>query len=184
MAAPNFRRFVEGTWRTACFHRCKASTRQRMDSALRTQLLPVFGEQRLNEITASAVHEWFDRYSETAPAGANRVLDILRQIFNYGIECGHLDSNPARGVRHNPRPRVTRFLSQGEVARVHAALDAHRGRGSGQQQAAIIRLLLLTGVGRVSSCSCAGRRSTEACCDWPTARPGHERSVSARPLRR
>ena len=101
MAAPNFRRFVEGTWRTACFHRCKASTRQRMDSALRTQLLPVFGEQRLNEITASAVHEWFDRYSETAPAGANRVLDILRQIFNYGIECGHLDSNPARGVRHN-----------------------------------------------------------------------------------
>ncbi len=116
-----------------------------MDSALRTQLLPTFGSSRLDEIGSSAVHGWFDRYSRTAPAGANRILDILKQIFNHAIECGLVDANPARGVRHNPRPRLTRFLSQDEVARVHAALDVHRGRGSGQQQAAIIRLLLLTG---------------------------------------
>ena len=145
MAAPSFEDFVSGSWRAACYHRCKPSTRQRLDSALRTQLLPTFGARRLGEIRSPAVHEWFDGYSRTAPAGANRALDILKQIFNYAIECGLLDANPARGVRHNPRPRVTRFLSQEEVARVYAALDAHRGRGSGQQQAAIIRLLLLTG---------------------------------------
>ena len=145
MAVPSFQGFVEGSWRTACFDRCKPSTRRRMDSALRTQLLPTFGGRRLDEITPSAVCTWFDRYSQSAPAGANRVLDILRQIFNYAIECGHLDSNPACGVRHNPRPRITRFLSQDEVRRVYAALDAHCGRGSGQQQADIIRLLLLTG---------------------------------------
>ena len=143
--APSFEEFVSGSWRIACYERCKPSTRQRMDSALRTQLVPTFGPQRLSEIDRSEVHQWFDRYSETAPAGANRMLDILRQIFNYAIECGHIDTNPTRGVRHNPRPRVTRFLSQDEIARVHAALDAHRGRGSGRQQAAIIRLLLLTG---------------------------------------
>ncbi len=145
MVVPNFERFVEGSWRSACFDRCKPSTRRRMDSALRTQLLPTFGGRRLDEISAATVHAWFDRYSRTAPAGANRVLDILRQIFNYAMECGHLGSNPARGVRHNPRPRVTRFLSKDEVRRVYAALDSHRGRGSGQQQADIIRLLLLTG---------------------------------------
>ena len=145
MAAPRFGDFVSGSWTTACYHRCKPSTRQRLDSALRTQLLPTFGEHRLDEIRSSAVHEWFDRYSRTAPAGANRILDILKQIFNYAIECGLMDANPARGVRHNPRPRVTRFLSQEELTRVHAVLDAHRGRGSGQQQVAIIRLLLLTG---------------------------------------
>ncbi len=145
MAAPSFEDFVSGSWRTACYHRCKPSTRQRLDSALRTQLLPTFGVHRLDEIPPSAVHEWFDRYSRTAPAGANRILDILKQIYNYAIECGLVDANPAHGVRHNPRPRVTRFLSQDELARVHAALDAHRGRGSGQQQVAIIRLLLLTG---------------------------------------
>lgn len=145
MAIPSFEGFVSGSWNVACYNRCKPSTRQRVDSALRTQLLPAFGHRRLNEIGSLEVHAWFDRYSRTAPAGANRVLDILKQIFSYAIECGHVDSNPAQGVRHNPRSKVTRFLSRDEVARVHAALDAHRGRGSGQQQAAIIRLLLLTG---------------------------------------
>ena len=145
MAIPTFEGFVHGSWRTACFQRCKPSTQQRMDSALRTQLLPAFGSQRLDEIESPGVHAWFDHYSRSAPAGANRVLDILKQIFSYAVECGHLDANPAVGVRHNPRPRVTRFLSRDEVARVHAALDAHTGRGSGQQQVAIIRLLLLTG---------------------------------------
>ena len=141
----SFAEFVSGSWRSACYQRCKPSTRNRVDSALRTQLLPAFGPLRLDEIGRTSVLEWFDRYSRTAPAGANRALDILRQIFNHAIECGQLDSNPTRGVRHNPRPRGTRFLSQGEVRRVHAALDAHRGRGSGRQQAEIIRLLLLTG---------------------------------------
>ena len=145
MAAPSFKSFVNGSWRDACFLRCKASTRQRVESALRTQLIPTFGPRRLDEIGSSAVNEWFDGYSRTAPGGANRVLDILRQIFNYAVECGCLESNPARSVRHNPRPRITRFLSREEVARVYAALDTHRDRGSGRQQAAIIRLLLLTG---------------------------------------
>lgn len=145
MAMPTFEGFVHGSWRTACFQRCKPSTRQRMESALRTQLLPTFGPERLDQIGSRAVHAWFDDYSRSAPAGANRILDILKQIFSYAVECGHLDANPAVGVKHNPRPRVTRFLSRDEVARVHAALDAHRGRGSGQQQAVIIRLLLLTG---------------------------------------
>ena len=145
MTAPSFAEFVAGAWRMACHDRCKPSTQQRMESALRTQLLPTFGSQPLDRIDSSAVHEWFDDYSRTAPAGANRTLDILRQIFNYAIDCGYVASNPARGVRRNPRPRVTRFLSQDEVSRVLVALDAHRGRGSGQQQADIIRLLLLTG---------------------------------------
>ena len=145
MAAPSFARFVTGSWKTACHDRCKPSTQQRMESALRTQLLPTFGLRRLDGIERSDVTRWFDRYSQTAPAGANRTLDILRQIFNYAIECGHLDSNPTRGIRHNPRPKVTRFLSRDEIARVLAVLRAHRGRGSGRQQADIIRLLLLTG---------------------------------------
>ena len=145
MTPPTFRRFVEGTWKTTCYDRCKPSTRQRMDSALRTQLLPTFGARRLDRIPRETVHSWFDRYSRTAPAGANRTLDVLRQIFNHAVACGHVATNPTRGVRRNRRPKLTRFLSRAEVDRLHAALDAHRGRGSGEQQAEIIRLLLLTG---------------------------------------
>ena len=145
MTPPTFGRFVEATWKTACYDRCKPSTRRRVDSALRTQLLPTFGARRLDRILRETVHSWFDRYSRTAPAGANRTLDVLRQIFNHAVACGLVATNPTRGVRRNRRPKLTRFLSRAEVDRLHAALDAHRGRGSGEQQAEIIRLLLLTG---------------------------------------
>ena len=116
-----------------------------MESALRTQLVPAFGRRPLPEIGRVEVRVWFDSYSRTAPAGANRAMDILRQVFNYAIELGQMERNPANGVRRNPRPRTTRFLSRAEVGRVRAVLDSHRGRGSGSQQADIIRLLLLTG---------------------------------------
>lgn len=145
MAAPTFRAFVNGAWKTACYEHCKPSTRKRMDSALRRQLLPAFGDLPLDRIDRAAVHAWFDRYSATAPGGANRTLDVLRQILSYAVDCGHAAANPTRGVERNPRLKLTRFLSRAEVDRLHAALNAHEGRGSGRQQAEIIRLLLLTG---------------------------------------
>ena len=145
MPAPTFRDFVAVQWKAACYDRCKPSTRKRMDSALRTQLLPAFGTLPLDRIDRAAVHLWFDRYSRTAPGGANRTLDVLRQILNHATACGHITANPTRGVIRNPHRKLTRFLSRAEVDRLHQALDVHRGRGSGRQQAEIIRLLLLTG---------------------------------------
>ena len=145
MAAPTFRDFVAGPWRTACYAHCRPSTRRRVDSALRAQLLPTFGSQRLDRIRRESVHQWFDRYSQAAPAGANRTLDVFHQIVNHAVACGHHTRNPTRGLIRNPRPKRTRFLSRVEVRRVHRALSAHRGRGSGAQQADILRLLLLTG---------------------------------------
>ena len=145
IAMPTFRDFVGGPWKTACYDHCKPSTRKRVDSTLRTQLLPNFGAMPLDRISRPAVHQWFDRYSQTAPAGANRTLDVLRQICNHAITCGHLAVNPTRGVERNPRARPTRFLSRPEIDRLCSALATHRGRGSGRQQADIIRLLLLTG---------------------------------------
>ena len=145
MVAPTFGDFVAGPWTAACYDRCKSSTRRRMDSALQTQLLPTFGARPIDRIRRAAVHLWFDHYSQTAPGGANRTLDVLRQILNHAVACGHLATNPARGVTRNRRPKLTRFLSRAEVDHLHAALNAHQGRGSGQQQAEIIRLLLLTG---------------------------------------
>lgn len=145
MAVPLFREFVEGTWHRSCYQRCKASTRQRIDGALDTQLLPVFGRLRLDRIGPTCVHRWFDEYSLIAPAGANRTLDVLRQILNFAVSCGHITANPSRTVRRNRQLARNRFLSRAEVARLHTVLHAHRGRGSGRQQADVIRLLLFTG---------------------------------------
>ncbi len=140
-----FAQFVADPWIAACHKRCRPSTQRRVDSLLRNQLLPEFGPMGLGDITSLDIHQWFDRYTRTAPAGANRALDVLAQIFSYAVSCGELAENPARGVRRNPRPKPTRFLTLAEIKRMYAALDAHHGRGSGQQQADIIRLLLLTG---------------------------------------
>ncbi len=143
-----FEEFVDGQWRTACYWRCKESTRRCVDSALSRQLLPEFGSQVLDKICPRDVHRWFDNYSQSAPGGANRTLDILRQVMNYAIVCGHLAENPTHGVSRNRRRQLTRFLSHKEIDRLHAALDSHQGRGPGRQQAEIIRLLLLTGCRR------------------------------------
>ena len=145
MPATTFAAFIADPWTDDCLERCSPSTQRRVQSLLRTQLLPTFGTLPLERVTTEAVHAWFDRYSIAAPAGANRALDVLAQVLSHAVACGSLSTNPARRVRRNPRPKPTRFLTLAEVERLHTALDAHRPRGTGAQQADIIRLLLLTG---------------------------------------
>ena len=143
---PRFGDFVAGPWMTACYRRCKPSTCRRVDSALYRQLLPTFGRQPLDQIDPKDVQQWFDEHSRTAPGGANRTLDVLRQILNHAIRCGHLETNPSRGVVRNPRRTLNRFLSRVEVRRLYSVLDERAALSPHQQQQAdLIRLLLLTG---------------------------------------
>ena len=67
--------------------------------------------------------------------------------MNFAVDCGHIDANPARGVKRNRRQALTRFLSREEIGRLHKLLDEQSGK-SREQQADIIRLLLLTGCRR------------------------------------
>ena len=144
-AAPTFGEFVSGPGRV-CLDRCKPSTQKAERWALRTRLLPAFGSLPLDRITRAHVTRWFDEYSRTAPGGANHALSLLRRILNHAVDCGHLQVNPARGVKPNHRPKLTRFLSREELRRLHRELDRCAGtQPSRVQQADIIRLLLLTG---------------------------------------
>ena len=149
VAVPKFRDFVEGEWKTARYDHFKLSTRKGVDNDLKTQLLPNYGTLPLDRITRSRVNRWFDQYSRSAPGGANHTLDILSGILNHAIVCGHIAANPTRGVRRNPRRKMTRFLSREEIRRLHAVLDACVAERSVRAPAAdIIRLLLLTGCRR------------------------------------
>ena len=142
--APVFAAFAKGPWRASWFPRCKQSTIRRRDRILRTQLLPTFSDFRMDRITPAHVHRWFDAYSRTSPGGANTALAVLRQILSHAVKLEHIAVNPARGVRPNPRPKRTRFLSRDEIDRLHDVLDCHADGRRGQQ-VDIIRLLLLTG---------------------------------------
>ena len=82
----------------------------------------------------------------TAPGGANSALLVFRQIMNHAISRGHIETNPTRGLKRNPRPKLTRFLSREEIGRLHEVLDRYETkRPSSKAQVDIIRLLLLTG---------------------------------------
>ena len=147
--APFFRDFVAGHWKTACYDRCKPSTKRIYDGALRRQLLPAFGTRRLDRITRYMALRWFEGYSKTAPGNANKALNLLRQILNHAIACSHIETNPVRGIRRNPGRKITRFLSREEIAQLHRVLDRYaEGSRSEAQQAQIVRLLLLTGCRR------------------------------------
>ena len=142
---PTFREFVAGPGRS-CFDRGKPSTRRVAARIVSARLLPTFGSLRLDRITRAAVTRWFDECSRTTPGAANRALSLFCRILNHAILCGHLQTNPARGVKWNARPKLTRFLSREEVYRLHRLLDRHAGaRPSRARQADVIRLLLLTG---------------------------------------
>ena len=144
---PLFRDFVAGPWKDVHFTRYKPSSRQTASCYLKRQLLPAFGSKPLDRIAPGHVRQWFDRYSRTAPGGANRALNVLRQIMNFAIACGHVESNPAQRIPPNRRPALTRFLSRDEVLRLHEVLD-RQTRSRDRQQADIVRLLLLTGCRR------------------------------------
>ena len=139
-----FRDFVAGPWKHVHFARYKPATRTTVSGYLRRQLLPAFGASPLDRISPARVRQWFDRYSRTAPGAANRAFDVLRQIMNFAVACGHIETSPTRGIRRNRRPPLTRFLSREEIARLHRVLDAQT-REDSRQQADIVRLLLLTG---------------------------------------
>ncbi len=146
--AVSFANFVSGPGR-ACIDRCKPSTQKAVRWLLRARLLPAFGSIPLNRITHADATRWFDEYSQTAPGGANHALNVLQRILNHAVVCGYVDTNPARGIKRNPRPELTRFLSRGETRRLHRALDRYASaRPSLAHQADIIRLLLLTGCRR------------------------------------
>ena len=146
VAAPLFRDFVAGAWRSDCYEHQKPSTRRTVDSRLASQLLPAFGEIRIDQIGRKAVNLWFDRYSTTAPAGANAALDLLRQIMNHAKVHGHIETNPASGIRRNPVRKLNRFLSLDEIVRLHVELDrCVAEKSSRAAQADIIRLLFYTG---------------------------------------
>ncbi len=143
---PLFRDFVAGAWRSECYERLKPSTRRSVDYQLARQLLPTFGDMPLDRLNRRSVNLWFDRYSATAPSGANYTLGMLRQIMNHAKVHGHIESNPASCIRRNPVRKLNRFLSKTEIRRLHDELDrCVVERPSRAAQTDIIRLLSYTG---------------------------------------
>ena len=68
--------------------------------------------------------------------------------MKFAIACGHVETDPTRGIRRNRRQALSRFLSREEIDRLLEALETHARTDGARQQADIVRLLLFTGCRR------------------------------------
>lgn len=82
-------------------------------------------KKKLSEITRQDIGRIHSAITlDGHPVVANRVIAIASSAFSRGIEWGHLQNNPAKGVsRNDERNRARkRFIQRGELPRFFAAL--------------------------------------------------------------
>lgn len=105
---------------------------------------PHFGAKKLSGITFRDVANWFEGKSAAgyAPATCNRMLAVLRAIFNMALQRGEiLERSPCSGIRPFKIPGSReRFLEKSETRKLIMALDSKPCR-----EAMAIKLLILTG---------------------------------------
>lgn len=113
---------------------------------VRCELLPTFGGKRLDAITRQDVVRWFEGYSARRPGGANRALGILGAMLGRARAWGYLPEdwqNPVTGIAMNRRKAIGTFLSEDQMARLGAILDARVAEGCASS--ALLHFLTLTG---------------------------------------
>lgn len=106
-------------------------------------ILPVLGKRLVLEITRQDVAKLHHAY-RTTPYQANRVLAVLRKMFNLAEAWGDRPdgSNPCRHMEKFPEQKRERFLSADELARLGDALAAYHGS---LFVIALVKLLVFTG---------------------------------------
>lgn len=127
--APTFAEWTK-SWLAELSH-LRPSTVARDRSAVRSQLVPAFGAQPIDTITAADVRRWVARLTADglAPATVTRTLRVLGSCLQVAADDGLIPANPARGIRPPQAQRhEQRFLTPTEVAHLAGAIDS-RYRG-------------------------------------------------------
>lgn len=111
-------------------HDLRATTRARLDTTMRMQVLPKFGKLPLIKISNAAVRAWVAEMLATglSPASARKAVFALRHCLEAAVADGRLMTNPAAKVPlPSERAKAPRYLSQTEVEElVEAMPDRYR----------------------------------------------------------
>ena len=143
MGSPTFRQWAHDTWWPRSSPRFRRETVMAYRSMLDSELIPAFGDTRLDGIGRATVLSWFERYSRVAPIRANEALKLLGSILDRAVRAGIIRINPVRRIRYNPKQRRTRFLSVEERKRLLSTLDTlPRGQ---RIRGLVLKMLLFTG---------------------------------------
>jgi integrase len=115
-------------------------------STLKNHLLPRFGSSYMDEITRQDIVKMLAtrRESGAAPGSVNKVLILLRFIFNLALrwELPGVRSNPTRDIPLAPDSnKKERYLSEDEAARLYGAVC----ESENTMLRYIVPMLILTG---------------------------------------
>lgn len=107
-------------------------------------IVEAWGSRRATSITKADVEKMHERIGETAPYEANRVLSLVKKLFNFAerrniVPPGH--RNPAVGVEPIPEHARERWVTPAEMPRLAKAIDAEKN----VYVRAVVWLYLLTG---------------------------------------
>ena len=128
-----------------CAERWKPATRRAHADGVRLHILPTFGNQRVDAVTAQDVRNWFDDLSATRAGTANRTLAVLSLMMKHAEALGlrREDSNPCKGLRRRKTGFEAHYLTDDEFAALGRALDG--AEADHQVAVAALRFLLYTG---------------------------------------
>jgi integrase len=133
---------------------------------INNHIVPLLGKLRIDRITRADVermvrdvtarrtaapmpqHGHRGKLAQGGSGTAAQALAVLGAVMSFALARGLRDDNPVRGVKKPSTRRFERFLSEAEIARLGAALDAEAKTTRDPYPAAAIRLLLLTGCRR------------------------------------
>ena len=107
-------------------------------------VLPKIGTMKVADVRHADIDQLHGQVSKRTPIRANRMVQVLRKMFNLAIRWEYRKDNPATGLIMNAEVPRNRYLSPEEINRLMAVLAEHPN----QRCANVIRLLLLTGARR------------------------------------
>lgn len=86
---------------------------------------PVIGPMRAKDVSRPIVREMLEDIADEAPVMANRVLALVRKIFNWGIQRDILELNPCANLEAPGGPETARdrVLNDDEIKKVWDAIN-------------------------------------------------------------
>jgi len=138
-SGPTIRRLVEGFVASHEWSKTAPGTQAQRRSLLDNYVLPKLGSRAPESITRLDVKAWAGEVAREAATSGNRAQELLRRIYNWGIDSGLITCvNPcsrlAKPVKESARSRV---YTTAELKRIVAA-------SAGTRIETLVRLVMLT----------------------------------------
>jgi len=87
------------------------------------QFATACGHLSICELKPFHVSQWLATKSTWGPSTRCRVIGLLKQVFNWGIEQGLINSNPLRSLKKPKAQRRERILTAAELRKIFEAIS-------------------------------------------------------------